>query len=295
MGSGSVNWSNGQLIASVQESDLWRDVSPSGYEPVLAALSRVDRGKFVPMFEELIFQVDASAVNAFYRLVDEADDSGRLDEQLGQALIDIATSARESIYPHWAYTYFDRPVQIGHSQTCSQPSLVAYMAYLLDLQPGMRVLEVGSGCGYSAAVAAELIGPQGRLYTMEIIPELARLAASNISRHFGCDVPLVGLGDREGLESIISGRQPVSVVLGDGSEGLQQAGLFDRIYLAAGVRLGSFNEGLLAGQLESGNGIMVFPEADGSLFRHVYRDGVQSSDVGLAQSVKFVPLRGNNS
>ncbi|MBI2212902.1 MAG: protein-L-isoaspartate(D-aspartate) O-methyltransferase [Acidobacteria bacterium] len=71
------------------------------------------------------------------------------------------------------YAYGDGPLPIGQGQTISQPYIVAYMTQALELQPGDRVLEVGTGSGYQAAVLAELVK---EVYTIEILPELARRA-----------------------------------------------------------------------------------------------------------------------
>lgn len=72
--------------------------------------------------------------------------------------------------------YEDHPLPIGYGQTISQPYIVALMTQLLELQPGEKVLEIGTGSGYQAAVLAELEGVE--VYTIEIVPELAELAAS---------------------------------------------------------------------------------------------------------------------
>jgi len=69
--------------------------------------------------------------------------------------------------------YGDHPCSIGHGQTISQPFIVAYMSALLEVRPGMRVLEVGTGCGYQAAVLAEL-GAQ--VFTLERVAALAAYA-----------------------------------------------------------------------------------------------------------------------
>ena len=71
------------------------------------------------------------------------------------------------------YAYEDRPLPIGHDQTISQPYIVAYMTELLRLEPGARVLEVGTGCGYQAAVLGELAR---EVYTIEIVRPLAECA-----------------------------------------------------------------------------------------------------------------------
>jgi protein-L-isoaspartate(D-aspartate) O-methyltransferase len=72
------------------------------------------------------------------------------------------------------FAYEDRPLSIGYGQTISQPFIVAYMTSILNLSRSFRVLEVGTGSGYQAAVLAEIIDT---VYTIEIIPELARNAA----------------------------------------------------------------------------------------------------------------------
>jgi len=77
-----------------------------------------------------------------------------------------------------ALAYADQPLPIGYGQTISQPYIVAWMTELLDLEPGDRVLEVGTGSGYQAAVLGEL-GCQ--VYTVEIIEELATLATQRLS------------------------------------------------------------------------------------------------------------------
>ena len=71
--------------------------------------------------------------------------------------------------------YADHPLPIGYGQTISQPYIVALMSEALEVKPGDRVLEIGTGSGYQAAVLAEM-GVEG--YTVEIIPELARQAAA---------------------------------------------------------------------------------------------------------------------
>jgi protein-L-isoaspartate(D-aspartate) O-methyltransferase len=75
--------------------------------------------------------------------------------------------------------YYDHPLPIGYSQTISQPYIVAVMTEALALQPGDRVLEIGTGSGYQAAVLAEITG---EVYTMEIIGALAERAAEVFER-----------------------------------------------------------------------------------------------------------------
>ncbi len=72
-------------------------------------------------------------------------------------------------------SYEDHPLPIGYGQTISQPYIVAWMTEQLKLQPGAKVLEIGTGSGYQAAVLAEM---GMRVYSVEIIPQLADAAAA---------------------------------------------------------------------------------------------------------------------
>jgi len=82
--------------------------------------------------------------------------------------------------------YADHPLPIGYGQTISQPYIVAWMTQLLELEPGAKVLEIGTGSGYQAAVLAEL--PQVKVYTIEIVPELAEQASQRLARLGYADV-----------------------------------------------------------------------------------------------------------
>ncbi|HOO54735.1 MAG TPA: protein-L-isoaspartate O-methyltransferase [Methanothrix sp.] len=108
--------------------------------------------------------------------------------------------------------YEDHPLPIGEGQTISAPHMVAIMCDVLDLQEGMKVLDVGTGSGYHAAVMADLVGPKGHVYSIERVPELVVYARRNL---------------REvGIEN-------VTVVEGDGSGGLPDHAPYDRINVAA--------------------------------------------------------------
>jgi protein-L-isoaspartate(D-aspartate) O-methyltransferase len=72
-----------------------------------------------------------------------------------------------------SFAYDDTPLPIGHDQTISQPYIVALMSQALSLEPGDKVLEIGTGSGYQAAVLAEM---DAEVYSVEIVPELARRA-----------------------------------------------------------------------------------------------------------------------
>jgi len=108
--------------------------------------------------------------------------------------------------------YDDIPLTIGYEQTISAPHMVAIMCDLLDLQDGMSVLEVGGGSGYHAAVMADLVGPEGHIFSIERHPELVARARESLNQ---------------------AGINNVAMIEGDGSIGLPQHAPFDRISVAA--------------------------------------------------------------
>jgi protein-L-isoaspartate(D-aspartate) O-methyltransferase len=100
----------------------------------------------------------------------------RLDARVMAAM---GTVARHAFVPeaNRVSAYANRPQPIGHGQTISQPYMVAIMTDLAAIAPADRVLEIGTGCGYQAAVLAELAA---RVFTVEVVPELARQAAARL-------------------------------------------------------------------------------------------------------------------
>lgn len=88
---------------------------------------------------------------------------------------------REEFVPEELRTlsYDDRPLPIGYDQTISQPFIVAFMTEELQPQPGDRVLEIGTGSGYQAAIMAELVA---EVYSIEIIEPLAKMAEATLQR-----------------------------------------------------------------------------------------------------------------
>ena len=93
--------------------------------------------------------------------------------------------------PYRERAYGDYPLPIGHGQTISQPYIVAFMTEALHLDPNSRVLEIGTGSGYQAAVCAEIAR---EVYTMEIVPELAK-SATQIIKELGYTNVHVKAGD----------------------------------------------------------------------------------------------------
>src|SRR5690625_3243869 len=77
----------------------------------------------------------------------------------------------------------DRALPIGHHATCSQPSTVARMLTLLDPRPGHRVLDVGSGSGWTTAILARLVAPDGEVIGVELEPALVEMGRANLAAH----------------------------------------------------------------------------------------------------------------
>jgi protein-L-isoaspartate(D-aspartate) O-methyltransferase len=165
-----------------------------------------------------------------------------------------------------SFAYADNPLSIGEGQTISAPHMVAIMCNLLELQPGQKVLEVGGGCGYHAAVMAELVRPGGHVYTIERIPSLGEFARKNL---------------------INAGYEDVTVIIEDGSLGLPALAPFDRISVACSA---PEVPDVLVEQLATG-GKMVIPV--GRYMQELYlvtkSNGVKKEAKG---GVVFVPLVG---
>lgn len=83
-----------------------------------------------------------------------------------------------------AEAYLDIALPIGFGQTISQPTTVAFMLELLEIEKGHHVLDVGCGSGYTTALLSELVGPTGRVIGVDIIPELIQFAQKNLSKYF---------------------------------------------------------------------------------------------------------------
>lgn len=110
------------------------------------------------------------------------------------------------------YAYADRPLPIGRDQTISAPSMIAIMMESLNLSPGQRVLEIGAGSGYNAALVAEVVGKKGEVVTVERISQLADFAEGNLKK---------------------TGYGWVKVVVGDGTCGYEKGAPWDRILVTA--------------------------------------------------------------
>lgn len=160
--------------------------------------------------------------------------------------------------PQRAMAYNDRPLPIGQGQTISAPHMVALMAEKLQLEKGQKVLEVGGGSGYHASVIAEVIGKMGKVYSVEVIPELVKMAIKSLKK--------VGLEER------------VETILADGSIGYPQEAPYDRIFVACAApdlppplleQLGP--NGIMLIPVENGMGyqdLMMYEKKDGKLVTH---------------------------
>jgi len=163
-----------------------------------------------------------------------------------------------------AFSYADHPLPIGEGQTISQPYIVAFMTEALKLKPGERVLEIGTGSGYQAAILAELIN---EVYSIEIIEALGKRA-------------------QETLGTL--GYKNVHIKIGDGHKGWPQKAPFDAIIVTCAPEQ---IPRPLVEQLKEG-GRMIIPVgrkgAVQKLVRAVKRGGqLKTEDVML---VRFVPM-----
>ncbi|NQU61743.1 MAG: protein-L-isoaspartate(D-aspartate) O-methyltransferase [Rhodospirillales bacterium] len=163
-----------------------------------------------------------------------------------------------------AQAFDDVALPIGHHQTLSQPSVVGRMTQALDITERMKVLEIGTGSGYQAAVLARLCR---RLYTMERHPELLKRAEERF-KHLG----LVN----------------ITTLTGDGSLGWPEQAPFERIMVTAAA---ADVPEVLLDQLAVG-GVMIVPVGLDENDQHLLRvkrndDGIETEDLGRT---RFVPL-----
>ncbi|MEL6126839.1 MAG: protein-L-isoaspartate(D-aspartate) O-methyltransferase [Pseudomonadota bacterium] len=163
-----------------------------------------------------------------------------------------------------ARAYENTALPISCGQTISQPSVVGLMTQALDLDPRCKVLEVGAGCGYQAAILAQLAR---RVYSVERHRPLARQA-------------------RATLEQL--GHSNVTVVTGDGTSGLPEQAPFDRILVTAAAE---DPPRILVDQLKE-DGIMVLPVGQSDTVQQLIKvvktpEGLRYTELG---DVRFVPL-----
>ena len=211
--------------------------------------------------DRLIGEIEADAYQTAYK-------TGR--PQLSASVLDaIRAVPREAFVPANLrdQAYDNNPLPIGEGQTISQPFIVALMTDLLDPEPGDRVLEVGTGCGYQAAVLAGVVG---EVYSVEYIAELGEAAAERLRR---------------------LGYDNVHLRIGNGRDGWPEAAPFDGILVTAGTE--SIPQTLID-QLAPG-GRLVIPVGRGILGQDL-RVLTKDAEGGVSESsvlpVAFVPLEG---
>ena len=163
-----------------------------------------------------------------------------------------------------ARAYEDRPLEIGWGQTISQPYIVAYMIQAARVGPGDKVLEIGTGSGYQAAVLAEM---GCRVYTVEILPELHETAARNLAR--------------AGYEGRVRRK------LADGREGWPEEAPFDAVLVAAAPR--EVPPALTAQLAEGGRLVVPVGPQPSQILLLVEREGNTFRRTNLLP-VRFVPL-----
>lgn len=160
--------------------------------------------------------------------------------------------------------YQDRPLPIGHGQTISQPYVVAFMTETLDPKQGDRILEIGTGSGYQAAVLAKLVK---HVYSIEIVKPLAERAAATLKK---------------------SGYSNVTVKAGDGYKGWKEHAPFDAIIVTCAP---DHVPKALVEQLKNG-GKMIIPVGKEDGLQHLYllrkKDGKVEQEAVLP--VRFVPM-----
>ena len=195
-------------------------------------------------------------------MVDEQIEArGISDEKVLEAMRSVV---RHLFVPAiWRFmAYADRPLGIGYGQTISQPYIVAYMTEAALLAPGDKVLEIGTGSGYQAAILAEIVGD---VYTIEIVELLAESSEKRLK----------GLGYTN-----------IFVRYGDGYKGWPEEAPFDAIVVTAAPA--AIPEELV-GQLKVG-GRMVIPV--GSFYQQLYR--ITKTENGTKKEtllpVRFVPM-----
>jgi len=163
--------------------------------------------------------------------------------------------------------YSDSPLPIGHGQTISQPYIVALMTELLQVEPADKVLEVGTGSGYQAAILAEVAK---EVYTIEIVEPLYQTAKAKLEKF---------------------GYKNVHVRLGDGTKGWPEAAPFDKMMVtAAGLKI---PDALIEQLKEGGKIVMPVGETEQMLVVGEKRNNVLKTSEKIP--VRFVPLVDENS
>ena len=199
-------------------------------------------------------------------IVEQIEERGVSDTRVLEAM--DAVPRHDFVPKMWRFlAYADRPLPIEAGQTISQPYIVALMTELLKLKGKERVLEVGTGSGYQAAILAEIV-PE--VYSIEIIPELAQSAEKRLKE---------------------MGYTNIHVKCGDGYYGWPDKAPFDAIIVTCGapnIPPALFN------QLADG-GRLVIPVGEGSQKLMLIRRDGEKMVARFVTDVIFVPLLGDHN
>ena len=191
---------------------------------------------------------------------------GVTDERVLHAM--DAVPRHEFVQPFWIHqAYADEPLPIGHGQTISQPYIVAAMVASLALTGSENVLEIGTGCGYQAAVVSLLAR---EVHSVEILPDLAKTAAERLTR---------------------LGYSNVHVHCGDGTLGWRESSPYDAILIAAAAP--AVPEPLLEQLAEGGRLIAPVGEEDKQELRLITKSA-GTLIVRPGGPCRFVPLMGRH-
>lgn len=228
---------------------------------ILAALCAVSAQPQTPAFDEAREHLAASLTRSLF---------GRNPVESKRVLDAIRKVPRHEFVPESlrSKAYDDTPLPIGHEQTISQPYIVAIMTEALDVKASDRVLEIGTGSGYQAAVLAELAE---QVYTVEIVPELAEQAGAKLAE---------------------LGYDNVEVRAGDGYQGWPEHAPFDGIIVTAAP--GHVPQPLID-QLNPGGRLVipVGPEFDTQELLLISKDAVGAVSRKTLELVRFVPMTGD--
>ncbi len=165
--------------------------------------------------------------------------------------------------------YIDSPQPIGEGQTISAPHMVAMMVEKLDLKKGQKVLEIGGGLGYHAAVIGKIVKEKGEVYSIEYVKSLANKAKRRINE---IDCP------------------NVKIIVGDGSEGYEKKAPYDRISVACGApKIPSplIEQSKLGGKILIPVGNKFFQKLVKA--KKIDENKIEEKNLG---GVRFVPLKG---
>jgi len=281
---------NQRLVEKVRNGAFAAEFQDALGERVLDALSKTDRAHFIPdnsflgyLFDPNRIQVTKDNLESFFQHTDIriADDSekivmyDKMDALADSVMYLIGTKLLVELTLK-AFAYDDRALATICNQTTSQPSVVAMMCKQLEIDPGMKILEIGTGAGYHAAVILDLIGRSGRLITVETIKDIKEYAEERIQSY---------LADLDGS---------CRFVIGDGSLGVQEESPFDRIYFTAAVNQDTFKPEILSSQLKPELGILMYPVIHGLLIKRVYKENQLMDEIKF-NNINFMSLVGQNS